>query len=245
MSFDWSSDSPKTIEWAAFFSDCEHEVTPVVSGHRVTLTYNLYTSSSAVARPMRSTEVESFPLYWEVKAALKNKEFLVDGGTIGFFCNHFYAQNCHKSSEVLPQALKGVDMIIHAVSCALRLPLNICPVMETPWDGHWTYEDDVSGASDDETGEVVMPATSQRQMELTFPDIRAKSSTAKKQLSDVTSAKKKIRYVPKSGPDTPNISYGKFEKVEKLVGRGFRKFEWTSECAGEDMGEKQVKTIVH
>jgi hypothetical protein len=31
-----------TIGYAAFFSDVKHGATPVVSGHRVTLTYNLY-----------------------------------------------------------------------------------------------------------------------------------------------------------------------------------------------------------
>ena len=44
--FDWSmlADPGKTphIEWAAFYSDCEHEVMEVSSGQRLTLTYNLY-----------------------------------------------------------------------------------------------------------------------------------------------------------------------------------------------------------
>ena len=31
-----------SIGYAAFFSEIEHEVVPVTSGHRVTLTYNLY-----------------------------------------------------------------------------------------------------------------------------------------------------------------------------------------------------------
>ncbi len=44
MSFDWSSNdkADPEIKWAAFYSDCEHEVHEVTSGHRVTLTYNLY-----------------------------------------------------------------------------------------------------------------------------------------------------------------------------------------------------------
>ena len=31
-----------TIGYAAFFSDIEHEIAPVTSGNRITLTYNLY-----------------------------------------------------------------------------------------------------------------------------------------------------------------------------------------------------------
>ena len=31
-----------SIAWAAMFSDCEHEIRPVTTGHRETLTYNLF-----------------------------------------------------------------------------------------------------------------------------------------------------------------------------------------------------------
>ena len=44
--YDWSTSNSLNgntkIEWAAFYSDCEHGVRPVHSGHRVTLAYNLY-----------------------------------------------------------------------------------------------------------------------------------------------------------------------------------------------------------
>ncbi|KAK7993949.1 Adenylyl cyclase-associated protein [Apiospora arundinis] len=57
MTFDWSTNptsqpnqnkknkskpDSQAIHWAAFYSDCEHEVLEVTSGHRITLTYNLY-----------------------------------------------------------------------------------------------------------------------------------------------------------------------------------------------------------
>ncbi|KAI5805614.1 hypothetical protein DFH27DRAFT_460310, partial [Peziza echinospora] len=42
--------------WAAFYSEIEHEIHPVTSGHRLTLTYNLYfrppSTSGEVARPL-------------------------------------------------------------------------------------------------------------------------------------------------------------------------------------------------
>lgn len=42
-------------QWAAFFTDCEHEVKPVTSGHRVAIQYHLYAEGdevpSAPARP--------------------------------------------------------------------------------------------------------------------------------------------------------------------------------------------------
>src|SRR4051794_40804508 len=56
---EWTFDSAKAVEpsdstslkagFAIFYSDVEHEVTPVVSGYRVTLTYNLYFGNSAAA----------------------------------------------------------------------------------------------------------------------------------------------------------------------------------------------------
>ena len=35
VKFDWSStvENPKTVSWAVFFSDVEHEVLPVTEGH--------------------------------------------------------------------------------------------------------------------------------------------------------------------------------------------------------------------
>lgn len=44
MVFDWSTiddAQPAEVKWAAFYSDCEHEVQEVTSGHRITLKYNL------------------------------------------------------------------------------------------------------------------------------------------------------------------------------------------------------------
>lgn len=41
--FNWSGERGRNaIQWAAFYSDCEHEVLEVTAGHRLTLTYNLY-----------------------------------------------------------------------------------------------------------------------------------------------------------------------------------------------------------
>lgn len=44
--FDFSKHSGDTsrVQWAAFYSDCIHEVKPVLEGHRVTITYNITTS---------------------------------------------------------------------------------------------------------------------------------------------------------------------------------------------------------
>ncbi|KAL9961833.1 hypothetical protein ACROYT_G030860 [Oculina patagonica] len=41
--YKYSGDTSR-IQWAAFYSDCIHEVKPVLKGHRVTITYNIITS---------------------------------------------------------------------------------------------------------------------------------------------------------------------------------------------------------
>lgn len=41
ITYNWS-DQDAEIKWAAFYSDCQHEVKEVTAGHGITLTYNLY-----------------------------------------------------------------------------------------------------------------------------------------------------------------------------------------------------------
>lgn len=47
-----SSQPSPSIAYIAFYSDIEHEVLKVASGHRVTITYNLYILPSAVYTQM-------------------------------------------------------------------------------------------------------------------------------------------------------------------------------------------------
>ena len=79
--YDWSSppeDPVQKIQWAAFFSDIEHEILPVTEGYRVTLTYNLYNCDEARAEP----DVAS-PFYASLKSAVGHPLFLREGGTLG------------------------------------------------------------------------------------------------------------------------------------------------------------------
>ena len=80
---EWTFDAPAllaqqtqpSVAYVAFFSDVEHEVAPVVSGHRVTLTYNLYHGDRRTLAPSARLEVRS-PLNavaYEVKDALNVK----------------------------------------------------------------------------------------------------------------------------------------------------------------------------
>lgn len=82
--FDWSTTgdaAPTEIKWAAFYSDCEHEVHEVTSGHRVTLTYNLYLTRGAghLAGTSPALDSTQLPLYKGLQTALENPGFLRDG----------------------------------------------------------------------------------------------------------------------------------------------------------------------
>jgi hypothetical protein len=76
-----SNEKADTIEWAAFYSDCEHEVKRVQSGHRVTLTYNLYVHErlGGVLRRHPAVRPSYYLLFEMVKKMLEQREFVSHG----------------------------------------------------------------------------------------------------------------------------------------------------------------------
>ncbi|KAI9453174.1 hypothetical protein HD554DRAFT_2179589 [Boletus coccyginus] len=89
-----------SVCFVAFYSDIEHEVLPVTSGYRLTLTYNLY------HRPVYpSTSSISTPFQLNLKQALVNlvndKSKLPNGGYLGFGLVHEYIYTGRKLLELL------------------------------------------------------------------------------------------------------------------------------------------------
>ena len=133
--FDWShsfqgSDCNQNIQWAAFFSDVEHEILPVTSGHRITLTYDLY---YAKERPSAFPVLGPFQHY--LQEALKNPYFMPEGGCLGFDCKHSYVFSRLNEPQLLPSVLKGSDYMVFQVAKTLGLNVAIKPAVEE-WD-HW------------------------------------------------------------------------------------------------------------
>ncbi|KAF8479494.1 hypothetical protein DFH94DRAFT_743949, partial [Russula ochroleuca] len=62
-----------SIGYVAFFSDVEHEVALVTSGHRITSTYNLYFDDGG---PVSTNDADP--------------EFLAEDGTLAFGLRHVY-----------------------------------------------------------------------------------------------------------------------------------------------------------
>ncbi|KAI0256444.1 hypothetical protein BJV78DRAFT_1172343 [Lactifluus subvellereus] len=124
---EWKSDSasmlevaqPSSVAYAAFFSDVEHEVVPVISGHRVTLTYNLFFDDNKRASAKDLPENERM-FCSAFEALLKNPEFLPDGGTLGFGLRHVY--QVEDRLEHVYSLLKGSD----AAVCQSVRALGLC-----------------------------------------------------------------------------------------------------------------------
>jgi hypothetical protein len=121
---EWTFDSGKelaskeepSIGYVAFFSDIEHEVAPVISGHRVTLTYNLYfdddrpitVSDARLTHPQPANEGAFRKSF---KTLLEDPEFLADGGSLGFGLRHVYP--IENNLEHVYRVLKGSDAVVY------------------------------------------------------------------------------------------------------------------------------------
>jgi hypothetical protein len=154
---EWVFDSAKalaavnqpTIGYAAFFSDIEHEVAPVTSGHRITLTYNLYFDDGrgpvfekdAVSNvPPQPPNQERFSEAF--KALLGNPEFMEDGGTLAFGLRHVYP--IEKSLKHVYNVLKGSDAVMYQSMRALGFD----PVLYVYYKANENWEEVGEGHDD-------------------------------------------------------------------------------------------------
>ena len=121
--FDWAVASANSIQWAAFFSDCEHEVHQITAGHRITLTYNLFlkTRTDLMAGSDMSLQPLSHPLGTLFDNAITDPRFMPKGGRIGVYLTHLYPHTHKKLMKLLPSCLKGVDMAVYEIIRALGL----------------------------------------------------------------------------------------------------------------------------
>ena len=81
--------------------------------------------------------------------ALKSKEFMREGGVLGFYCQHAYAYTNLSLNDRLPYALKGVDAIFYSIFYHMDLDVEVKPVLDFDASRRW---DD---ASADEGGNLI------------------------------------------------------------------------------------------
>jgi hypothetical protein len=136
--YKWNADTDDTtategeasISYVAFLSDVKNEVAPVTSGHRITLTYDLYSDDSGPVSandavpehltPPRLANEEEFR--GAFKTLLENPEFLADGGTLAFGLRHVYPIKNNNLKRVY-RVLKGSDADVYQSIRALGYEL--------------------------------------------------------------------------------------------------------------------------
>jgi hypothetical protein len=141
---EWTVDSAKdllsqsvpSIAYAAFYSDVEHEVMPVKSGYRVTLTYNLYFGQPAgmmTNLPFTpSVQPNELAFKTALMELLADPTFLPKGGNLGFGLVYQYLIN-HESGMLaeLIDSLKGSDAIIRRACKELSLDASLRVLYKT------------------------------------------------------------------------------------------------------------------
>ena len=110
-----SSQPLPSIAYVAFYGDIEHEVLKVTSGHRVTITYNLYILPSETA----GTQEPSTPIVQDnsgltnlkrtLEIMLQDKTFMPKGGILGFGLQYQYPVTYETKMSDLKNKLKGND----------------------------------------------------------------------------------------------------------------------------------------
>ncbi|KAJ7212871.1 hypothetical protein B0H12DRAFT_1059275 [Mycena haematopus] len=124
-----SSFKTPTVAYVAFYSDVEHEVALVESGHRVTLTYNLYFADARLkyspSTPDRSDLKSS------LSALLEDEEFLSENGILGFGLRYAYPVNDRTSLRRLKSWLKGADALLVRASEELGLKVSLKAVYKS------------------------------------------------------------------------------------------------------------------
>ncbi|KAJ3501293.1 hypothetical protein NMY22_g18978 [Coprinellus aureogranulatus] len=116
------------IAFVSFYSDIPHEVLPVESGYRITLTYNLYLKEfwqGPLTLKSSSTDTYSSLLASFAKA-LASPTVLPKGGALGFGLLYRYPINPDTTNlAAFTGALKGNDALIRAVCKALALEPSV------------------------------------------------------------------------------------------------------------------------
>jgi 2OG-Fe(II) oxygenase superfamily len=149
LTFDLRPEDPSEIGFGAFYADCVHEVRPIVTGHRLTLVYNLRFAGK--------------------KRALQAPDYRTEQARLADVLRHWATAQDEPDKLVLPlehaytpaelsfDALKGADAGVASVlvaaateaDCDLHLALvSIEESGSAEYTGYGSYEDDEDLESD-------------------------------------------------------------------------------------------------
>ncbi|GKZ31795.1 hypothetical protein AbraIFM66950_000645 [Aspergillus brasiliensis] len=133
---DWSPVSSLTVQWAAFYSDCEHEIGPVTEGERITLTYNLYAADAGIGRIVYDLTLRPRvePLQMALMKMLDSTEFMLQGGILEVFCAYAYPTASPVASYSIDLVLKDSDYLLYSAFNSFGLETTALSVSST---GAW------------------------------------------------------------------------------------------------------------
>jgi len=109
-----STQKVPSIAYVAFYSDVEHEVSIVTSGHHITLTYNLYFDDTTPNPSYSWMKEDELALRTSLSTLLDHHNLLPDGGYLGFGLEFMYPV-ARGSIRGLINSLKGSDAMIKLV----------------------------------------------------------------------------------------------------------------------------------
>lgn len=144
------SDTPVNLTpgWGFLYSDCTHEVLPVTAGSRLTLAYNVYADKSP-EQLLGRTQISETNLYARIRAVAA-----VNGSKkqLAFGMSHVYPQpnKRHGDRTILPQHLKGVDLLIYNIAKALGLIVETGVILIKPDEPEHTDDEDEDEDRDDD-----------------------------------------------------------------------------------------------
>ncbi|KAK7681615.1 hypothetical protein QCA50_015348 [Cerrena zonata] len=126
---DIASNPDLCVGFIAFYGDVEHEVLPITSGYRVTMTYNLYYDRTSPTIVYVPTSVDD--RYDRLKATfeemLDQPPLLPNGGYLAFALQRKYGMDQKTDLRDLMEDLKGSDDLLLSVceDMSLRASLRV------------------------------------------------------------------------------------------------------------------------
>ena len=153
MSLDWSTlgrkDHPHDLHWVFFYADVEHEILPVKTGYRLTVSYHIFgvrkpsteeVDEGAEYLPVRAmgTPAEGLnlqyrltPLFSTLISAYTDPKFLPNGGRLAFGLDHEYGVAGKSNVKFLDHYYKGKDAVLVLTLKAMGLPYQFKAVYQT------------------------------------------------------------------------------------------------------------------
>ena len=147
--FDWSTsgrkDHPNDLHWVFFYSDIEHEILPVKTGYRLTVSYHIF-GNPEPSIPGREEECEEekeekvftlqterltignldlqfklTPLFSNLMSSYNDSNFLPNGGRLAFGLDHEYGVAGRREVKFFDHHYKGKDWVLVSILKAMGL----------------------------------------------------------------------------------------------------------------------------